>query len=99
MESQDPSMTLINDEEMIEITGAQYSSRQCQILKDHGIAFVQRLDGRPRTTWYNFNHPLNTRHPQLEPQDKSLTEPNWAALDEMMVAPPRKKTGFKGNIR
>ncbi|WP_230472724.1 DUF4224 domain-containing protein [Gibbsiella quercinecans] len=79
MENKDPSMTLITDEEMIEITGAQFPSKQCQILKDHGIAFVRRPDGRPRTTWYNFNHPLETRYRQPE---KTEVTPNWAALDE-----------------
>ncbi|WP_414648173.1 DUF4224 domain-containing protein [Cedecea sp.] len=29
-------MTLITDEDMIEITGAHFPSKQCQILREHG---------------------------------------------------------------
>ncbi|WP_261287833.1 DUF4224 domain-containing protein [Serratia fonticola] len=80
MEIRDQSMTLITEEEMLEITGSHYPSKQCQILLDNGIPFVKRMDGRPRTTWYNLNHPLSTRHP--EPEKKTAVEPNWAAMDE-----------------
>ncbi|WP_263063302.1 DUF4224 domain-containing protein [Dickeya dadantii] len=87
VESRDPNMTLITDEEMIEITGARYPGVQCQILQEHCIAFVRRRDGRPRTTWYNFNHPLNTRNQLPEPKPK--IEPNFAALD--LPSPRRGK--------
>lgn len=80
MEKRDPCMTLITDEEMIEITGAHFPSKQCQILREHDIAFVRRMDGRPKTTWYNFNHPLNTRH--QPPEEKEKQEPNWGVMDE-----------------
>lgn len=80
VDKSDPCMTLITDEEMLEITGARFPSKQCQILKDHDIAFVRRLDGRPRTTWFNFNHPLSSRmHPidGYKPEDE---EPDFDAI-------------------
>ncbi|WP_234932231.1 DUF4224 domain-containing protein [Pectobacterium carotovorum] len=87
MEERDPSMTLITDEDMIEITGAHYPSVQCQILRENGIPFVRRRDGRPRTTWYNFNHPLSTRNKQ--PESEPDIEPNFSALD--LPSPKRRK--------
>ncbi|AKW15008.1 DUF4224 domain-containing protein [Salmonella enterica] len=87
MDNRDQSMTLITDEEMIEITGAQTPSKQCHILRENGIAFVKRLDGRPRTTWFNLNHPLDTRHPQPEKEEM----PNFAALDDFPVRSKRGK--------
>ena len=80
MDKRDPCMTLITDEEMLEITGAQFPSKQCQILKDHGIAFVRRLDGRPRTTWFNFNHPLHSRHHSFEEEILEDEEPDFDAI-------------------
>lgn len=78
MENRDSSTILITDEEMIEITGAHYPNMQCQILRDHGIPFVRRRDGRPRTTWYNFNHPISSRHQQPESDDG--VQPNFEGL-------------------
>lgn len=79
MENRDSSTTLITDEEIIEITGSRYPSIQCKILQEYGVPFVRRRDGRPRTTWYNFNHPLNTRNKRPEPETD--IQPNFASLD------------------
>ena len=80
MDKRDPCMTLITDEDMLDITGAQFPSKQCQILKEHGIAFVRRLDGRPRTTWFNFNHPLHSRHRPSEEEIMEDEEPDFDAI-------------------
>ncbi|POE21474.1 hypothetical protein BV923_14830 [Pectobacterium odoriferum] len=80
MEKSDSTMTLITDEEIIEITGSRYPSIQCKILQEYGVPFVRRRDGRPRTTWYNLNHPLSTRNQQFEPAPK--WEPDFSCFDE-----------------
>ncbi|MFJ5331705.1 DUF4224 domain-containing protein [Pectobacterium versatile] len=90
MENRDSSTTLITDEEIIEITGSRYPSIQCKILQEYGVPFVRRRDGRPRTTWYNFNHPLSTRNKQLEPEPK--WEPDFSCFDEPTS---RTKSGQK----
>ncbi|MBI0472216.1 DUF4224 domain-containing protein [Pectobacterium parmentieri] len=87
-------MTLITDEEIIEITGSRYPSIQCKILQEYGVPFVRRRDGRPRTTWYNFNHPLSTRNKQLEPEPR--WEPDFSCFDE---PPSRTKSVQKKPIR
>lgn len=88
MDKRDPDMTLITDEEMLEITGAHFPTKQCQILKEHGIAFVRRLDGRPRTTWFNFNNPLHTRN--HIPAEEEKVEPNFDAI--FVDTRPRRKS-------
>lgn len=40
----------ITPEEMIELTGYQFPSKQCEVLECTGIFFIKRPDGRPKTT-------------------------------------------------
>lgn len=49
---------IITPEEMVELTGYQFPSKQCEVLQRAGIFFIKRPDGRPKTTWGHFNHPL-----------------------------------------
>ncbi|EOW7638908.1 DUF4224 domain-containing protein [Salmonella enterica] len=53
-------------------------SKQRDILREAGIFFITRRDGRPRTTWGHFNNPLKHRAqtPVVE-----VAEPNFGALD------------------
>ncbi|EBS7632288.1 DUF4224 domain-containing protein [Salmonella enterica] len=53
-------------------------SKQCDTLREAGIFFITRRDGRPRTTWGHFNNPLKHRAqaPVVE-----VAEPNFGALD------------------
>lgn len=50
---------LLSDEELIELTGYKYPSKQCEALARAGISFVLRRDGRPRVTWSHVNTVLN----------------------------------------
>ncbi|SFO02789.1 DUF4224 domain-containing protein [Xenorhabdus japonica] len=66
---------IITDEEMEELTGYQIPSKQCEALVKHGIFFITRQDGKPRTTWKHFNHPLiATRYskPAEEPDFENM---------------------------
>ncbi|MCC5855157.1 MAG: DUF4224 domain-containing protein [Idiomarina sp.] len=67
---------IISDEELIELTGYSTPAKQCESLDRHRIFYVRRQDGRPRTTWYHFNHPMLN----LVGNDDSV--PNFAALDK-----------------
>lgn len=68
---------IISDADIEKITGYKIPSKQCQCLKQAGIFFVVRRDGRPRTTWRHFNDPLSSR----QTPEKNIFEPNFGALD------------------
>ncbi|CDH33780.1 DUF4224 domain-containing protein [Xenorhabdus bovienii] len=66
---------VITETEMIELTGYKKPSKQCKALKDAGIFFLKRPDGRPRTTWGHFNKPLSKlSHPVF------IEEPDFGAM-------------------
>ncbi|HBC1013542.1 TPA: DUF4224 domain-containing protein [Escherichia coli] len=69
---------IISDSDIEKLTGYKIPSKQCDVLRNAGIFFITRRDGRPRTTWTHFNNPLSYRQQQNfvdEPQ------PNFGALD------------------
>ncbi|NIF20612.1 DUF4224 domain-containing protein [Candidatus Pantoea multigeneris] len=68
---------IISDADMVELTGYKIPSKQCQCLKEAGIFFMERRDGRPRTTWQHFNDPLSQRKSVVQ----DSYEPNFGALD------------------
>ena len=70
---------LITKAEFVEITGYDMVSKQCQVLTDHGIFFVKDRNGKPHTTWYNFNHPAHLRFglSQSEYDD----EPDFSSME------------------
>ncbi|MBC8954882.1 DUF4224 domain-containing protein [Xenorhabdus sp. PB62.4] len=69
---------IISDADIAEITGYQIPSKQCAALKEAGIFFIMRRDGKPRTTWEHFNDPLSQRVRNYAPAPQ---EPNFGALD------------------
>lgn len=42
---------LINEKEMIGLTGATAPKKQCEVLRRSGIRFIERHDGRPALSW------------------------------------------------
>lgn len=69
------SEQILTDKEIEEITGFKSPSKQCKRLKDAGVFFIVRKDGRPRTTWQHFNNPgINTE------KNKSDVLPNFGAI-------------------
>lgn len=62
--------TLLSDEELIELTGYKYPSKQIDVLQRAGISFIVRKDGKPRVTWSHVNAVLNgTPAPEIENDD------------------------------
>lgn len=69
---------LISESDIEMLTGYKIPSKQCESLREAGIFFITRRDGRPRTTWAHFNNPLSHRQKAMggnEPQ------PDFGALD------------------
>ena len=56
---------LISHEELVEITGYEHLSKQCEVLDRHGMFYVKDRNGAPKTTWYNFNHPSHLRFEKI----------------------------------
>lgn len=68
---------LLTDDELMELTGYRFPSKQCEALSRSGISFVKRRDGRPRVTWTHVNAALSgIRHTQ--PVDEET--PNFDAI-------------------
>lgn len=66
---------LISSTDMEELTGTKLKNKQIQVLRDANIHFVIGLDGKPRTTWYNVNHPSHLR--AIIPEEE---QPNFGAI-------------------
>ncbi|GAB7197607.1 DUF4224 domain-containing protein [Dickeya oryzae] len=68
---------LLSDDELIELTGYKYPSKQIEVLRRAGISFVVRRDGRPRVTWTHVNSALNGIK---APTEKQKPQPNFDAI-------------------
>ncbi|HEJ7839716.1 TPA: DUF4224 domain-containing protein [Serratia marcescens] len=68
---------LLTDEELIEMTGYKYPSKQCEALARAGISFIKRRDGRPRVTWAHVNAALSGC---LAPAVTEENTPNFDAM-------------------
>ncbi|MEA9393151.1 DUF4224 domain-containing protein [Acerihabitans sp. TG2] len=69
---------IISDADIETLTGYRIPTKQCETLREAGIFFITRRDGRPRTTWQHFNDPLSHRYKQ---PDGISVQPNFGALD------------------
>jgi hypothetical protein len=68
---------LLTDDELVELTGYRFQSKQCEALKRSGISFVRRRDGRPRVTWTHVNAALSgIQHIAAEEEER----PNFDAI-------------------
>ncbi|XBS71120.1 DUF4224 domain-containing protein [Acerihabitans sp. KWT182] len=76
--SNDSVNDIICDADIEALTGYRIPSKQCEALREAGIFFLIRRDGRPRTTWQHFNDPLAFRN---KVTGESNIEPNFGALD------------------
>lgn len=68
---------IISDVDIEMLTGYKIPSKQCETLRDAGVFFITRRDGRPRTTWAHFNSPLSHRHKS----ESDGPQPNFGALE------------------
>lgn len=55
---------LISTVEMCELTGAKTPSKQCDILRNNGLRFTLRADGRPSLSWEAYNRQLASEQKQ-----------------------------------
>ena len=69
---------IISDADIVTLTGYRIPSKQCECLRDAGIFFITRRDGRPRTTWAHFNNPLSHRQNSTGGHEY---QPDFGALD------------------
>lgn len=67
---------LLTDEELTELTGYVFPSKQCAALARAGISFVRRRDGRPRVTWTHVNAALAGVRQSAAEEDR----PNFDAI-------------------
>ena len=51
---------ILSDNDIKELTGAAQSEHQQKVLKEAGIWFIKRKDGKIRTTWHHVNHPISS---------------------------------------
>ncbi|MEQ4511799.1 DUF4224 domain-containing protein [Dickeya fangzhongdai] len=68
---------LLSDEELIELTGYKYPSKQCAALSRSGISFIKRRNGRPGVTWAAINANLSASAKQVEREEE---QPNFDAM-------------------
>jgi hypothetical protein len=53
---------ILSRQEIKELTGYQWASKQRKKLDEFGIFYVtSRIDGHPKTTWHNVNNPKHLR--------------------------------------
>lgn len=69
---------IITKEEIIELTGHHYKTKQCESLHRSGIFSILRPDGHPKTTWGHFLNPVTLRGKQVE---LAKEEPNFEAMN------------------
>lgn len=68
---------LLTDDELVELTGYRFQSKQCEALARAGISFVRRRDGKPRVTWTHVNAALSGTHRSLIDEEE---RPNFDAI-------------------
>lgn len=68
---------LLTDDELVELTGYRFQSKQCEALARAGISFVRRRDGKPRVTWTHVNAALSGIQQQVIVEEE---RPNFDAI-------------------
>lgn len=57
------SENLITHADFVELTGAIQPAKQCEVLRQNGIKFTIRADGKPSLTWEAYNRQLSSPQP------------------------------------
>ncbi len=70
---------LMTPEDVKDVTGYAQAAQQCQALRDSGVRYVRRQDGRPSLTWTVFNNSLS---PQAGKQEAGGDGFNLGALTD-----------------
>lgn len=56
---------LLTPDEVQQVTGCTQAAKQCEVLRNSGVRYIRRADGRPVLTWTAIN---NTLSPQASLQ-------------------------------
>lgn len=62
---------VLSEEQLRELTGTERPTSQIKTLEKHGISFVIRRDGKPRTTFSLIHSAF---------QNSSMLRPDWSKL-------------------
>jgi len=71
------SQRFLTSEDLFLLTGYRRPSLQCKTLKECGIFFIPRKDGRPGTTWEHISNPIGLRDIPANPEEE---EPNFKGM-------------------
>jgi len=75
MTNNKPSEKILTDADLEELTGFKQGGKQAEALRQSGVFFFMRPDGKPRTTWENIKFPLHAIAPGLADE-----KPNFDVL-------------------
>lgn len=64
----------LTSEDLYTLTGYRRPSLQCKTLKECGVFFIPRKDGRPGLTWEHVSNPIGLRE---RPVNLEEEEPNF----------------------
>jgi hypothetical protein len=71
------SNNILSAQELEDLTGYQWASKQRSKLDEFGIFYVtSKVNGHPKTTWYNVNNPKHLRVARAIEE-----EPNFSSMD------------------
>jgi hypothetical protein len=68
------SQRFLTPDDLYQLTGYRRPSLQCRALKESGVFFVPRKDGRPGTTWDHVTNPAGLKLVVNNPEEE---EPNF----------------------
>ena len=68
------SQRFLTPDDLYQLTGYRRPSLQCRALKESGVFFVPRKDGRPGTTWDHVTNPVGLKLVVNNPEEE---EPNF----------------------
>lgn len=57
---------LLTDDEVQSITGYERSKEQIRVLRNNGVRFIERGDGKPAVTWEMVNSVGITNTPTID---------------------------------
>ncbi|WP_309228086.1 MULTISPECIES: DUF4224 domain-containing protein [Kosakonia] len=71
MTMSDNSRRFLTPDDLYQLTGYRRPSLQCKALKESGVFFIPRKDGRPGTTWSHVDNPAGMKKYQAPRRNKN----------------------------
>ena len=68
------SQRFLTPDDLYQLTGYRRPSLQCKALKESGVFFIPRKDGRPGTTWEHVSNPVGLKLVIPDPDEE---QPNF----------------------